>query len=73
MTNQELEDALAIMEFVSSVLTLQLLIRSRTDSEEEMLTEDNAEKEITATRSLEERLAAVELRLSRLERRLKTR
>ena len=64
MTNRELEDALAILEFVSSVLALQLLFQSRMGSDEEVLFEDNGRKESNA----EERISAVEERLCRLER-----
>lgn len=64
MTNRELEDALAILEFVSSVLALQLLFQSRMGSDEEVLVEDNGREESNA----EDRIAAVEERLCRLER-----
>lgn len=64
MTNRELEDALAILEFVSSVLALQLLIQSRMDSDSELLLEDNDRGEP----SLEKRISFVEERLCRLER-----
>ena len=64
MTNRELEDALAILEFVSSVLALQLLFQSRMGSDEEVLVEDNGREESNA----EERISAVEERLCRLER-----
>lgn len=64
MTNRELKDALAALEFISSVLTLQLLIQSRMDSDSESLLEDNDRGE----RSLERRISFVEERLCRLER-----
>ena len=64
MTNRELEDALAVLEFVSSVLALQLLFQSRMDSDDESLIEDNDRGE----RSLEKRLSSAEERLYRLER-----
>ena len=64
MTNRELEDALAILEFVTSVLALQLLFQSRMSSESETLLEDNDREE----RSTEERLLFIEERLCRLER-----
>lgn len=64
MTNRELEDALAILEFVSSVLALQLLFQSRMDSESELLLEDNDRGE----RGIERRISFVEERLGRLER-----
>lgn len=64
MTNRELEDALAILEFVSSVLALQLLFQSRMGSDEEVLVEDNGREESNA----EDRISAVEERLCRLER-----
>ena len=64
MTNRELEDALAVLEFVSSVLALQLLFKSRMDSDDDSLIEDNDRGE----RSLEKRLSSAEERLYRLER-----
>ncbi len=64
MTNRELEDALAVLEFVSSVLALQLLFQSRMDSDDDSLIEDNDRGE----RSLEKRLSSAEERLYRLER-----
>ncbi len=69
MTNRELKDALAALEFISSVLTLQLLIQSRVDSDSEFLLEDNDRGE----RRPEERLALMEERLCRLERYLRIR
>ena len=69
MTNRELEDALAILEFVSSVLALQLLIQSRMLSDGEFLIEDDGRGE----RSLEERISCIEERLCRLERYLNMR
>ncbi len=64
MRNRELEDALAILEFVSSVLALQLLIQSRMGSDSETLLEDNDRGEI----GIERRISCMEERLSRLER-----
>ena len=69
MTIRELKDALAALEFISSVLTLQLLLQSRVDSDSEFLLEDDERGQ----RSLEERLALMEERLCRLERYLRIR
>ena len=41
MTIRELKDALAALEFISSVLTLQLLLQSRVNSDSEFLLEDD--------------------------------
>jgi hypothetical protein len=66
MTNRELEDALAVLEFVSSVLALQLLFQSRMGSESEELLENDGRGEC----GLEERISFMEERLCRLERHL---
>jgi len=64
VTKRELEDALAVLEFVSSVLALQLLFQSRMDSDSESLIEDNDRGQ----QSLEMRISFAEERLCRLER-----
>lgn len=69
MTIRELKDALAALEFISSVLTLQLLLQSRVNSDSEFLLEDDER----GRRSPEERLALMEERLCRLERYLRIR
>lgn len=65
MTNRELQDTLAMLELVSSVLAIQLLFQSRlSDGDNEALLIDNnrADNEVMV------RLDEIECRLGRIER-----
>ena len=64
MRNRELEDMLALLELISSILTIQLIAESRFGLNEESLVEDEYRGEIGA----EDRLCSIEKRLERLER-----
>lgn len=67
MTNRELQDTLAMLELVSSVLAIQLLLQSRlNDNDNDVLLVDNNREEDTVRL----RLDAIEDRLRRLEARL---
>ncbi|MBQ8682571.1 MAG: hypothetical protein IJ510_02465 [Selenomonadales bacterium] len=64
MTNRELENTLAVLEFVSSVLTIQLLLQSRMGLDDDSFLEE----EYRGTQDVEERLILIERRLERLEK-----
>lgn len=64
MTNRELQDMLAMLELVSSVLAIQLLLQTRLrDDDNDALLLDNDR----ATKSVEVRLDSIEQRLKRVE------
>lgn len=64
MTNRELQDTLAMLELVSSVLAIQLLLQSRLQDNDDdaLLVDNNRNRESIEVRlrSIEERLACVE-------------
>lgn len=66
MRNRELEDTLAFLELVSSVLTIQLIAESRFGLDEESLVEED----YRGRQTMEDRLDSIEKRLERLERQL---
>lgn len=65
MTNRELQDTLAMLELVSSVLAIQLLLQSRfnDDGGEALLIDNNR-----ADNELLVRFQEIECRLNRVER-----